>query len=262
MSIATLLIGSAALAAGTLQAQSSAADSLSEHARTAATPADARRDYLRIIVDYPFSSRTEEALLRAGQIEYDSGDKISARRHLERLAAEYPGGPTRAHGAFWFARVLLDAGEPLPACEQLVEAKAGAKSTEVEFLGRVNYYAQPCTRLQAGVANSIAHADSAARVDSAERAKPAKKGVGKRDVAKKTISGPAWSAQLAAYASKADADALARKLTKRGFEGRVTATKPYRVRIGRFRTRAEAVELVQRLRDAKMAAIAVEAERP
>ena len=272
--IAGVVLSAAPLGAQS-RTQSSVADSLFEHARKAETPAGARRDYLRIIVDYPFSSRAEDALLRAGQIEYDSGDKTSARRHLERLASEYADGATRARGAFWLARVLLDAGEPLAACDQLAEAtakaKANATSSEVEFLGQVNYYAQPCARLQAAaaaaaaaaaIADATARADSVARADSAERAKPAKKGAMKRGTSRETFSGPAWSVQVAAYTSAADATALAKKLTTRGFDARVTPTKPYRVRIGRFRTRGEAADQAQKLRDAKMTAIVVEAEKP
>ena len=246
-------------------AQANVADSLFEHARKAETPAAARRDYLRIIVDYPFSSRAEEALLRAGQLEYENGDKTSARRHLERLANEYTDGATRARGAFWLARVLLDAGEPRAACDQLAEAKVRAKSGEVEFLGQVNYYAQPCARILAAaadIADSSARADSAVRADAAEKSTPAKKGAVKRGPSKETFSGPAWSAQVAAYTAEADAKALAKKLSARGFEARVTPAKPYRVRIGRFRTRADAAEQVRKLRDAKMTAIVVEAEHP
>lgn len=269
---AGILFGGITCATASLSAQSSAADSLFERARKAESPGEARRDYLRIIVDYPFSSRAEEALLRAGQIEYESGDKASARRHLERLSSAYADGATRARGAFWLARVLLDAGESRAACELLTDAKLKAKSSEVEFLGQVNYYAQPCARVQAAVvaaaaaavsvADSMARADSAMRADSIERAKPAKKGAVKRGTSKDAFSGPAWSAQVAAYASEADAAALAKKLSKRGIDARVTPTKPYRVRIGRFRTRAEAAEHVQKLRDSKMTAIVVEAEKP
>ena len=267
---AGLIVAGLAGAARPLRAQASVADSLFEHARRADTPADARRDYLRIIVDHPLSPRAEDALLGAGQIEYESGDKIAARRHLERLANEYATGATRARGAFWLARVLFDAGESIAACDQLSVAKSKAASSDVEFLGQVNYYAQPCARLvataAAATADSIARADSVARADSIEKAKPPKKGGAKgaapRPARTEVVRGPAWSAQVAAYASEADAHALAKKLSARGFDARVTPTKPYRVRIGRFRTRAEAAEQVQQLRAGKMTAIVVEAEKP
>jgi cell division septation protein DedD len=272
-----LLAAGSAAGAQTTARSNAVADSLFQHARTADSPVDARRDYLRIIVDFSLSPRAEEALLRLGEMEYDSGDKTAARRHLERLSTEHPDGATRSHGAYWLARVLLDAGESRAACDLLTEAKAKAKSSDVEFLGQVTYYAQPCTRIQAAaaaaaaaaaqaLADSTARADSvaraAARADSLDKVKGSKKGSAKRGAAKDTYSGPAWSAQVAAFASEADADKLAAKLTKRGYDARVTAAKPYRVRIGRFHSRAEAVELVQKLRDAKMTAIVVEAERP
>ena len=55
---------------------------------------------------------------------------------------------------------------------------------------------------------------------------------------------------------------LAKKLNDRGYEARVTDEKPFRVRIGRYARRADAIDLVAKLKDAKIAAIVVEAEKP
>ena len=52
---------------------------------------------------------------------------------------------------------------------------------------------------------------------------------------------PSLSVQLAAYDAAAPAEALVRRLRSRGIEARVSGTvRPFRVRVGRFATSAEA----------------------
>jgi cell division protein FtsN len=48
----------------------------------------------------------------------------------------------------------------------------------------------------------------------------------------------------------------------RGYDVRVTADRPYRVRIGHFATRAEAVALVAKLSALQITAIVMETEKP
>ena len=59
-----------------------------------------------------------------------------------------------------------------------------------------------------------------------------------------------------------DAERLSTKMKARGYDVRVTAERPYRVRIGRFETRAEAVALVAKLQALQITAIVAEAEKP
>ena len=70
----------------------------------------ARKDYLRIALDYSMSPRAEDALLRLAQLEIARGDRAAAKQYLERLALEHPNGVSRAQGAYWLGRVLLDDG--------------------------------------------------------------------------------------------------------------------------------------------------------
>jgi cell division septation protein DedD len=236
----------------------------------------ARRDYLRITIDYPLHARAADALLRLAQFEFASGDRDAARRHLEHLTLEYGDGATAAQGSYWLGRVLLEGGATLAACTAFARAKVKARGDDVELQGQITYYAQPCARTRA---DSIARADFASqaiadsvRADSIAKARKASgkatgRGATKGAVKKETnpphaATGPTWSAQVAAYTQRDDAERLAKKLRARGYEVRVTADRPYRVRIGRFETRAAAVGLVDKLKRAKMSAIVVEAERP
>jgi len=63
-----------------------------------------------------------------------------------------------------------------------------------------------------------------------------------------------WSVQVAAYNRKAEADRLAATLVKRGYDARVDGTvAPFRVRIGRYGTSAEASTVLRELKSKGMA---------
>jgi len=255
----------------------------------------ARKDYLRIAVDYSISPRAEDSLLRLAQMEIARGDRVAAKQYLERLALEHPGGASRAQGAYWLGRVLLDEGALVPACASLAEAKTRVAPSNVELANQITYYSRPCVAVQRAADSAradsidkvmkVAKADSIARADSIVKAetiaKKKAKALPKKEAkaplekeakappkkeapkaAAPETKGPGWSAQVAAYDSPEDAQRLAKKLRDRGYEARVTNEKPFRVRIGRYARRAEAVDLAAKLKDAKITAIVVEAEKP
>jgi hypothetical protein len=244
---------------------------------------EARRDYLRIAVNYSNSPRAEDALLRLAQMELARGDRDAAKRYLERLALEHPDGASRAQGAYWLGRVLIDEGSILPACASLAQARARVAPTDFELANQIAYYSRPCAAAQhaadsaradsidkairAARADSIARADSVAKAEAkaAAAAKRRKRAARKADAhraAAPATKSAGWSAQVAAYDTPDDAERLAKRLVDRGYEARVTGEKPYRVRIGRYARREEAVDLVTKLKDAKISAIVVEAEKP
>jgi cell division septation protein DedD len=240
---------------------------------------EARKDYLRIAVDYANSPRAEDALLRLAQLELARSDRDAAKRYLERLALEHPTGASRAQGAYWLGRVLIDEGAMLPACAALAEAKTRVAPSDFELSNQITYYSRPCAAaqhaadsvradsigkvMQAAKADSIARADSVAKADAAAKKKSAAaRKADTRKVAAPPVKGAGWSAQVAAYDTPEDAQRLAKRLVDRGYEARVTNEKPFRVRIGKYARRDEAIELVQKLKDAKITAIVVEAEQP
>ena len=177
--------------------------------------------------------------------------------------------------------------------KSITEAKARVTPSDVELANQITYYARPCAAVQRAAdsarADSIDKVMKAARTDSIARAGPAAKAENKAKTKAKALpktktlpktnakaplkkeapkaaapetKGPGWSAQVAAYDSPEDAQRLAKKLSDRGYEARVTNEKPFRVRIGRYARRAEAVDLAAKLKDAKITAIVVEAEKP
>ena len=238
----------------------------------------ARGDYLRIAVEFTLSARAEDALLRLVQLELARGDRAAAKKHLERLALEHATGASRAQGLYWMGRILLDEGARTEGCASLMDARSRVSSQDVELANQIGYYARPCVAVQRAVdstrADSTARVDSLARTDSTVRAdsvtwrtRSDAQGATPRSQKRPAGSGvagrpPAWSVQVAAYGSKDAAEQLAKRLGARGYTARVTGEKPYRVRIGRFAKREDAVRLAETLKAAHTEAIIVEAETP
>ena len=204
----------------------------------------ARTDLLRVAIEFPFSPRSSDALLRLGQLEFTRGDRVTALRHLEQLAREHPDAPARAAGRYWTARLLLEDEKPAEACVALREAQRLAAAGDVELVNQIEYYSRGC-----------ATTDEKARADSAVADSAAKARAGRSSMKER------WSVQVAAYGDKNNALALVRKLKARGIDARVTPDKPWRVRVGHYATRAEAAEVARRLSSSRSRAMIVEAEK-
>lgn len=221
----------------------------------------ARTDLLRVAIEFPFSPRASEALLCLAQLEFTRGDRVTAQRHLEQLAREHPDAPSRAAGRYWTARLLLEDSKPAEACVALRDARGLAPTGDVELANQIDYYARPCDAIEGDAdrkkVEEKARADSAAAADSAAKAAAGRRTAdGRRQNAKGK-----WSVQVAAYGDRDAAQALVRKLEKRGFDARVTTDKPWRVRVGDYATRAEAAEVANRLSSKGSRAMIVEAEK-
>jgi cell division protein FtsN len=101
---------------------------------------------------------------------------------------------------------------------------------------QLEYYAPRCAYAEAAPpaadnapADTVSRAAPAASTPPRERAAPAR------------ASGGFYSVQVAAYDSAEPAQRLVDLLKSRGLEARVDGTtRPYRVRVGRYTTRAEA----------------------
>lgn len=71
-----------------------------------------------------------------------------------------------------------------------------------------------------------------------------------------------FTVQVAAYNLRSQAEAMAERLRKRGYESRVAGTSaPFRVRIGRYATHAQAAAVQRSLKTKQIAGFVVQAER-
>jgi cell division septation protein DedD len=225
------------------------AEALFVRATTAAAPAAARTDWLRIVVDHPLSPRVEDALVALADLEWKAGDRAATARHLQRLIGTGLTTESGVRGAYRVALPLLQGGDARLACDALDSARVHVPAGQVELANQIGYSARPCESLSIPVGLPR----DTATTSAADTTKPSRKAA--------VSTGRAWSAQIAAFASRGDALRLAARLSGRGYEARVTTDKPYRVRIGRFAARADAVALAEKLKAQGTTAIVVEAER-
>jgi len=274
-------------------------DALYWRAVVAATAADAEKDLRRIIIEFPLSPRNEDALLRLAQLEMTRGDNDQALAHLQRLVIDHPTSPSRARASFWMARVYFDKNRTPAACRSLADAAHNTSPGQVEQHNQIDFWMQRCHGMDtAAVASAVASTVASAAGDSAMPAAsppasttsappaapapvvaaapsppPASTTSSKRTTTKTTTtttppppprapSGPRkYTVQVAAYDTRDAAVTLQRSLISRGLEARVVGTtKPFRVRVGYYDTRAKADAAAQQLKSKQLTVYVTEAE--
>ena len=228
------------------------AEALFWRATLSATAAGAERDYRRIVVEHPLSPRAPDALFRLSQLEGTRGDRAGARAHLERLLREHPGTPAIPRAGAKLAEYAFADGDLITGCSAIAAAREGLHPSDIELKNQVDYLGQRCTpgALAAAARDTAAASTTAAAATPPSGARP-------------SASAPAraFSVQVAAFDTRTSADALVRRLTTRGYTARVVGTRaPYRVRVGRYPTRARAAEAARQLSSGNSRAVVVEAE--
>jgi cell division septation protein DedD len=235
----------AATPAGT----SSYAEALYWRAALAASSTDAERDYRRIVVEYPASPRSGDALLALAQLEVARGDRAAASEHLDTFLAENPASPERPRVSLQLVRLWFDQNDLAHGCATLKTALANIPENEVEARNQLAYYSPRCAAADVGPGGRMpVPGQHMSASDSAKGDTAGKRASSSKEEAKFTL-------QVAAYKSKADANALAKRLKARDIDARVVGTsKLYRVRIGRYATRAAATKAQKELKARKITA--------
>lgn len=222
------------------------AEALYWRAFTSAQAAEAERDYLRLSIEHPLSPRAADALLALAQLEYARGDRSAARRRFDRLLLNYPTGRHVARASYWSGRLAMEDGDVAAACRSLANARSTVSGDEVELANQITYAAASCGTLPASPDTSGPPGGVATR--GATRATP-------------PAAPREYSVQVAAFNQRSEATSLAEQLRRRGLDVRVAGSRaPFRVRIGRYPTRADAAAALQRMRASRLTGIVVEAE--
>jgi hypothetical protein len=216
------------------------ADALYWRAQSATSAADAERDYLRIAIEHPFTARAPDALLSLGQLELSRGDRNAARRRFDRVLRDYPTGRHIARASLWSGRLALEERDYAGACATLNAGRPLVGADEIELQNQYDYFISQCMQAPA--------------VDTTVVTTP--------DTTATPAPGTQFSVQVAAYSVKRDATAMEARLRARGFDVRVVGARaPFRVRIGRYPTRAAAMAALARMRESRVDGIVVEAEQ-
>ena len=240
--------------------------------------AEGERDWKRLVVEAPLSTRVPEALLRLGELEALRGRPAMARAHFARILLDFPESTHGPKAMLWIARSYFDERDVTRGCET-VSTMWRSSTLEGELRLQTAEMNKNCTTTTAGGTATTAGGTSttagspATTVGSAATATvvavtapvvavpapvvavPAPVVAVPAPVVavpKPVVTAPStvfFELQLAAYDTRVQANALVARLVKRGLKGRVDGERaPFRVRIGRYETRAEAVAMLARLK--------------
>jgi cell division septation protein DedD len=224
-------------------------------AALAATNTDAERDYRRLIVEYPLSSHVGDALYALAQLENARGDKASATSHLAQFLADNPSRPERPAATLLYVKLLLEQNQLPRGCSALRQTISAIPDSLVETRNQLEFYLPRC------VANDVTPGGAVPVNPSAASGTRSRDSTTRQPVP--TVSPKArYTLQVAAYKTRAEADALAKRLKAKKIDGvRVVATSTvYRVRIGKFVTKAGAVAAQRDLKAKKIDAVVADAE--
>jgi cell division septation protein DedD len=167
----------------------------------------AQRDYLRVMLEHERSRFAASAMLRLAQGEAMRGDREAALRYAERLLSEAADAPERADALALRAQLT-------PAVPATSTASAPPSATP----GAAPRVTPPAT-VAPGTAPSRPATPSAAMV---------------------------WTVQIAAFPTAEEAATFAALIRERGYETRVDGiAAPFRVRFGRYPTRAAAAAAME-----------------
>ena len=248
----------------------------------ASTAADAERDYRRVIVEYPFSPHSGDALLALAQLEMARGDRDNAIDHLQRFLLQRPNDPERVRAGIWLGRLLLEENQLPRGCAVLLRTRATLGDTAVETRNQVDYYASRCDgvdttapppRSATAVASHPSRADTAAshpksttrdsarsdsahrqpRADTARRSTRVDSGRRSDTATHRKASASAPSAHTASTASESTP-----KPRREPNEEKPTTGKKFTVQVAAYDTRASAEQLVERLKGRGITARLVE----
>ena len=183
----------------------------------------------RIVVEYGTSPWADDALLLLTQLYFAQREPAQTIQAAERINRDYPDSPLRARANFSAARSYFELKNETRGCELIRQSLEGS-GEDVEFKNQVSFYASRCS-----AASTTATATPAPTPDTSSRT---------------TAAAHAYAVQVLAVKSAAQVDDMLTRLKVMGFDARVVrdSTGFFKVRVGRYATREEAVRTQQRLK--------------
>ena len=239
------------LVAATPEGSSEFGEVIFARATLASSVLDAMLDYEKIIAELPSSPLRQESLLRAAQRSLAADDAAKALEYLRTMARDYPDDSSQAKAGYWMTRALLDQHDITAACAANREALSHARS------GLPVISAQ----LQEQAKLSCANITAIPAVDSAKPVVPAT--VTPPKTTSTAVPGPKlYAVQVAAFGVRKDAETESLRLRKTGLDAHVDGdVRPFRVRVGHFKTRADAVQALRDLKKRKISGFVTETSK-
>jgi hypothetical protein len=224
-------------------------------AMVADNAADMRRSLQRVVVEYPTSDWSDDALVRLVQMDYATRSFDAAARNLERLKQDFPLTPLYAQAAYWAGRTYFDLKDPARACEWLADGMARV-GDNLELQNQLGYLYQRCgVKI---VSDSGGRRDSVSATSGPDSSRAGDSTRTKTATAPPTDSTKPASAQgskvkyrvqVAAVATPGAADDAADAAEKLGYPAVIVRERGlYKVRAGTFATKEEAQAAVKRIK--------------
>jgi hypothetical protein len=177
---------------------------------------EAERDWKRLVIEVPLSPRTPDALIRLGELDMLRGHPAEARVYFARLLRDFPSGSYRTKGLLWLTRSYFDERNTATGCRAL-DSLRGVEIPDGELRLQSTELQRRCT--------------SAMLATPSPTPAPA---AGDRAAGR-------YSVQLAAYDTRAEAEAAMLRFVAQSIDARIDGTeKPFRVRTGYYATRSAA----------------------
>lgn len=228
-------------------AQDGGSDELAEalywRAVLAENASEAERDWQRLVIEATLSPRVPDALLWLGELELVRGHGPAGRALFTRLVRDFPDAPQRARADLWIARSLIEDGDRTNGCARVTALRNGLAEGELRL--QADELASRCT---------VAAPVPAPPVATEPVTAP--------PIAASSAASGRFTVQLAAFGTKREAESAVKRLARAGITARIDGTRrPFRVRTGRYATRAEATKAIAALRKKGQKGIVAEIPR-
>jgi cell division septation protein DedD len=201
---------------------------------------DRSRNFRRVAVEFAGSAWADDALLGLAQEDFAAGRADAAARSIERMRADYPTSPLLPLAAYWGARAHFELRNPAEACRWLAQGQALA-GEDVELQNQLAFYAPRCE-----VAAGEPPAETPGRTDTTVTpTTPPPAG----EPAGPPAGSGRFTVQVTAASTEAAAQSTATSLRNSGYDPHIVQEGGfYKVRVGRFATRAEATAAASQVR--------------
>lgn len=210
-------------------------------------PVDRSRNFRRVAVEFAGSSWADDALLGLAQEDFAAGRAEESLRSLERIRADYPSTPLLGVVSYWAARASFELHRTADGCRWLSQGVALA-GEDIELQNQLRFYQPRCEGVAIGAPSSGSPPSPDTSI-ATSRPPAAAQPPARDTTAPSTEPTGSFSVQVAAVASEAAAEGTLRSLRNAGYDPHLVHEGGYvKIRVGRFRDRAQAAAAASQIR--------------
>lgn len=209
-------------------------------------PVDRSRNFRRVAVEFAGSSWADDALLGLAQEDFAAGRAEESLRSLERIRADYPSTPLLGVVSYWAARANFELRRTAEGCRWLSQGVALA-GEDVELQNQLSFYQPRCEGVALGAPSTGPPPAQDTAIRASQPSTPAPPPA--RDTTTPSAAEGNFTVQVAAVANEAAAEGTVRSLRSAGYDPHLVHEGGFvKIRVGRFRDRAQAAAAASQIR--------------